>query len=155
MKFRALLKMIQWSDIKKCLLKIYPDTSESLIGYKSVYKTLNELYPDQTNFRICIEEVFDEDFDDEPYHSVFVKDGTLNKELDDFKFYNKDSDSEFANSEVHYGIGLTEWSVWLGMDIDNLTLNKYSKIEIVAHCLWEITFYGFKQDSIKLERDEY
>lgn len=116
MKFRALLKMTQWSDIKKCLLKIYPDTSESLIGYKSVYKTLNELYPDQTNFRICIEEVFDEDFDDEPYYSVFAKDGTLNKELDDFKFYNKDSDSEFANSEVHYGIGLTEWSVWLGMD---------------------------------------
>lgn len=151
MKFGKLLKMTQWSDIENCLLKIYPDTSESLIGFESVYITLNKLSPAETNFRICIEEVFDEDFDEEPYHSVFAKDGTLNKESDDFKFYNKDSDSEFANSEIHYGIGLTEWSEWLGMDIDILTLNRYSNIEIVTHCLWEMTLYGFEQENIKNE----
>lgn len=40
------------------------------------------------------------------------------------------------------------------MQVDFDTLDRLSAAEIVAHCLWEMTFFGFTQAEIAAERAE-
>lgn len=154
MKFKELLSTIEWKDIKESLLETYADASSGIDEYKTVFHSLFSLFPDSTKFRICIKEVFEEDFDDNPYADVFGKNGTLNKELPDFKYMNQQPDSEFANSEVKYALEFVEWEEWLSMEIDEDTLRNYSKPDIAAHCLWEMTSLGYDQVTIKEQKDE-
>jgi len=35
------------------------------------------------------------------------------------------------------------------MEIEQESLSKYSELDIIGHCLWEMTFYGFTQEKIK------
>ena len=37
----------------------------------------------------------------------------------------------------------------MGMDIDPGSLSKYSAADILGHCLWEMTFYGYTQEAIR------
>ena len=154
MKFVDLIKQSEWEDIKNSLIAHYPETAESISGYCDVFNTLRQLTPQSTNFRICITEEFNEDFDDEPYTSVTGKDGSLNKELSGFKYRKIDPDSEYAKSEIDYSIAMADWSEWLGMSLDETVLLNYEIPDILSHCLWEMTFYGFNQETIKQHVDE-
>lgn len=35
------------------------------------------------------------------------------------------------------------------MDIDPGSISNYPETDIIAHCLWEMTFYGYTQEAIK------
>lgn len=93
---------------------------------------------------IVIEDIFDE-YEKEYYAHVSGTDGTLNKESDSEHF----KDDKVGNQEVSYAIEFIDWSEWLDMDVDQKSLSKYSELDIIGHCLWEMTFYGFTQDDIK------
>jgi hypothetical protein len=85
---------------------------------------------------------------------VVGRNGTLNRDLEDFRYLGTTADSTYALSEAEYAIELEPWSAWLGMKIDPDTLAKYSESEIVAHCLWEMTCFGFEETAIGAQRDE-
>ncbi len=153
MKFKELLSNIEWKDIEGSLLKKYPDASGNIAVYKNVFIDLLRLEPAETKFRICLKEVFDRDLDDEPHVDVFGKDGTLNKKIDDLNM-NVSANSTVANSEIEYGIELSDWEEWLGMEIDGETVQNYLMPEIAAHCLWEITFFGYDKTAVQEQRDE-
>ncbi len=154
MKFRELLAKTDWNEVKSSLLQDYPDAGRSLGGYKSVFDTLLSLPLRETKMRICIEIVFREGIDEEPYIEVFGKDGTLNKDLPDFRHFSENASTEFANSETSFALDLVSWEEWLGMELDPSTLQAYSGPDIIAHCLWEMTFFGFDQKTIKEHREE-
>lgn len=40
------------------------------------------------------------------------------------------------------------------MSIEEVTLQNYQNHEIVAHCLWEMTFYGYDPVTTKQHEDE-
>lgn len=153
MKFKELFSNIEWKDIEESLLKNYPDASGNIASYKNVFIDLFSLEPAETNFRIYLKKVFDKDFDDEPHVEVFGKDGTLNKEIDDFKYMGERTDSVAANSEVEYALELSDWEEWLGMEIDEKTAQNYSISEIAAHCLWEMAFFGYDKTAVQEQRD--
>ncbi len=154
MKLKELIDKNEWITVKKSLLEVYPDDEVNPKEYEDVYKTLSSMTPRETDMRICIEESFDEEYDDEPDISVFGKDGALNREIKNFKYLSKSGDREYANSEACYALDLVPWNIWIGMEIDPLPLEKYSETEIIAHCLWEMTFTGFDQDEIREQADE-
>jgi len=154
MKLKELLLTTEWKDIEESLVKNYADASKCIDCHEKVFSSLPSLTPAPTELRICIKEVFDKDFDDEPHTEVFGKDGTLNKELSDFKYMNEKPDSDYANSEVEYAIEFVDWEEWLNMEIDKYTVQKYSNPDIVAHCLWEMTFFGYDKNSIQEQKDE-
>jgi len=37
----------------------------------------------------------------------------------------------------------------MGMDIDAGSLSKYFAADILGHCLWEMTFYGYTLEAIR------
>ena len=149
MKFKELIDKYDWDKVRSAFLKLYPDQKKNIEGYKQVFNKLQTIKPVETEMRIVIEEVFDE-YDKEYYTQVFGKDGTLNKESDPEHF----KDDRTGNQEVSYSIELTDWAEWLAMDIDHKSLAKYSELDIIGHCLWEMTFYGFTQEDIKKVIDE-
>lgn len=149
-----LISAADWSDVERSLLKHYPDAEESREGYLETFLHLRHLHPVATTMRICLRTTFRPSLDDEPFLEVVGRNGTLNRDLEDFSYLGKAEDSTSALSEAEFAIELEPWSEWLGMEIDPDTLAKYSESEIVAHCLWEMTCFGFDEAAIYAQRDE-
>lgn len=149
MRFRELIKKYKWDEVNSTLWKLYPNQRKSVRGYKHVYEELNATKPVKTKMRIVLEDVFDE-FDKKYYTGVSGRNGTLNKKNDPEYF----KDDEAANRETSYAIEFAPWAEWLGMEVDQATLEEYNDLEIISHCLYEMTFYGFDQKTIKKEIDE-
>lgn len=155
MILKDILNETKWTNIKASLKSHYSETiGDDLSLYHEVYRNLLKLKPSATDFVISVTEEYDKDIDDKPYMAVSGKDGTLNKDLSDFKNLNKDTESDFANSEVRYSLALTDWKKWIGMVIDDKSLELYNFNDIAAHCLWEMTFYGFDVATINNNKDE-
>ena len=146
MKFKELICKYDWNDIHSAFIRLYPDQEKNIEGYKQVFEELYILKPAETKMRIVIENIFDE-YDKEYYTHIFGEDGTLNKESDPEHF----KDDEIGNREVSYALEFTDWAEWLAMGIDHKSLLKYSEVDIIGHCLCEMTFYGFTQEDIKEE----
>jgi hypothetical protein len=53
-----------------------------------------------------------------------------------------------------YGLDLSRWEEWLAVRVPRSLLAKMTATEIVAHCVWEMTFYGFTQEKIAAFRAE-
>jgi len=144
MKFKDLIDKYKWDDVYSTFMQLYPDQEKNIEGHKRVLEELRTLEPVETKMCIVIEDVFDE-YDKEYYAHVSGKDGTLNKESDPEHF----KDDEVGNQEVLNAIEFTDWGEWLAMEIEQESLSKYSELDIIGHCLWEMTFYGFTQEKIK------
>ncbi|MBC8526518.1 MAG: hypothetical protein H8D22_06605 [Candidatus Cloacimonetes bacterium] len=144
MKFKELIDKYNWDEVHSAFLQLYPDQEKNIEGYKQVFSELQAIKPVETKMRIAIEDAFDES-DKECYTHVSGKDGTLNKESNPEHF----KDDKLGNQEVSYGIEFTDWAKWLAMEIDHESLARYSELDIIGHCLWEMTFYGFTQEKIR------
>ncbi len=151
MKLNRLLATQSWEEVWAALLRLYPDQEEGIEGYRYVFEVLNTLTPAETAMRICIEAIVDEDTGG-AYHDVSGKDGTLYKEQIDMPEQFRQGDR--GEQEVSWGIGLRDWAEWLGMEIDPDTSTGYADPDIIAHCLWDMTYYGFTQENVRQTWDE-
>ena len=52
------------------------------------------------------------------------------------------------------GLDLSPWDEWLALRVPQSLLDKMTATEIVAHCVWEMTFYGFTEEKIAAFRAE-
>jgi hypothetical protein len=154
MNLRDLILIADWNEVKSSLLQAYPRSKESISKFQSVFGTLLSLNPCESKMRLYLKEIFPEGTDEEPYVEVFGKDGTLNKDLPEFHRFVENASPEFANSETSFALDLVPWDEWLGMELNPSTIQVYSCSEIIAHCLWEMTFFGFDQATIEKEKKE-
>lgn len=154
MKLKELILTSSWNEVKSSLLRTYQHSERSIGKFQNVFDTLMSLQPRVTTMRLCVEEVFRESIDGEPCIEVFGKDGTLNKDLPDFRHFSETASTEFANSETSFALDLVPWEEWLGMELDPSTLQAHSGSDIIAHCLWEMTFFGFDQATIQKHKEE-
>ncbi|MEW6599821.1 MAG: DUF6557 family protein [Nitrospirota bacterium] len=127
--FKDIIKACAFKDIKEALLRLYPDQKQIINRYKNVFQTLK------------------------PMRSRHNKEGMVI----DIKKAGRGKNAYFCVSGVctekgtkqSYAIEYSPWSKWLGYEVDNKVLKKMTKEEIVAHCLWEMTFMGFTQSRIR------
>jgi len=54
----------------------------------------------------------------------------------------QDGTKDEQGRTIGYAIEFTEWKQWLGMDIASVTLKRFLELEIITHCLYEMTFIG-------------
>ncbi|MFZ2958589.1 MAG: DUF6557 family protein [Candidatus Ozemobacteraceae bacterium] len=149
MKFKKLIDKYSWEEVWPTFQKLYPDQEKSCEGYKQVFSELRTIKPVETKMRIVIEDV-PEERNQETYIHVSGKKGNVK-----IAIHSKHcKDDGMGNQEESYAIEYTPWEEWLGMSIDLLSSKRYSKVEIIAHCLWEMTFAGFDQASIKEQINE-
>ncbi|NLI79961.1 MAG: hypothetical protein GX442_26385 [Candidatus Riflebacteria bacterium] len=149
LKFKSLIGKYSWEDIWPHFRKLYPDSKNSREGYKQVFSELHTIKPRATRMRIVLEEVPTER-NQEGYVHVFGKNGTLRKTVHPKHF----NDSKKDDPEESFAIEYIPWEEWLGMSIDQPSTERFSGVEIIVHCLWEMTFAGFDQASIREQINE-
>jgi len=154
MKFKELVDDVSWEDVKQSLLKFYDMDETELLNYEITFNKLGLVEPvlNEDNMRICINWVDPVvALDDEGYWAVDGMNGTLQKETDDYEHFKDRVTEEFANSEVGYALDFTPWDRWLDMEIDEATANNVElmRSDIVALCLWEMTFHGYDEEDVQ------
>jgi hypothetical protein len=127
MKFHELLSQFTDEQVLKQLFIFYPDQEKNVKGYKLCLKELRKLNPAISDDEIWLERLKDED--GEIFVDVFGK--------------------TYEGLDEHFGIDFQLREKWLGDFIAEETLKKFELIEILAHCLYEMTFWGFTNAKIK------
>ena len=136
MKLNDIIKSYNWLSVELTLLRLYPDQETMVDDYRNVFEKLKFLEPEDYNMSIVLTEN-DCDSDVESEERTYVDVSGRKKEKDP----NSITDS--------YAIEFVEWKKWLGMDLAPETTKKFSDLEIIAHCLYEMTFIGYNEKEIK------
>ncbi|MDA3892264.1 MAG: hypothetical protein PF517_11430 [Salinivirgaceae bacterium] len=136
MTLSELIKSHAWLSVALTLQKLFPDHDEYMADYEKMFNELQVTPPKVSAVTINIELIHDT-YDDT--HYVDVSGYYTNPE---------ERTDEFSNS---LAIEFTPWNEWLGMPIDENSLKKFSQLEIIAHCLDEMSCSGFDQEKIQEE----
>ena len=138
MKFTNLIKTNAWLSIEMVLLQLYPDEQKNILAYEKVFNALQLMEAADCDISIVVSNEQDA-FDGLEYVDVSGRENNPKEDPDNL-----------TNS---LAIEFTPWNEWLGMDIDKNTLQDFTELEIIAHCLYEMTFMGFEEKEIQAEMD--
>lgn len=115
------------------LTSLYPDQEEGLNAYKKVFGTLQRMTPTDSDIEIVLTPFYDDETNEASYVDVSgrkpnSKDSPLSESL---------------------AIEFVPWTQWLGMTISSDTSKDFSELEIISHCLYELTFAGYDEKEIQ------
>jgi hypothetical protein len=136
-KFQTLVMTTEWGDLQDALIRLYPDQEKNIYGYEDVYYELLTLERVDNDMFIHIS------FTEEEWGSWFEvhgRNGSMNEHHPDL--------------EQTFALEFTPWEEWLDMDVHYMTMEKYANVDILAHCMYELTRCGFTQGQIKEQLDE-
>ena len=137
MKLQHLIKSHNWLSIELTLLNLYPDQIEIISEYRKVFETIQLLEPVDNDMLIVLTE-YKSDKLEKNEEQTFYVDVSGRKLIND--------PNSFSNS---YAIEFESWEKWLGMELATETLENFNELEIVSHCLFEMTFCGYEKDEIQ------
>jgi len=132
MILKQLLKNNNWLSIATEFFKLYPEEEKNKDGYEEVLEKLFLMETENAEMSILVTHEKD-DFDGKDYVDVSGKYQQL--KTDEHKF--------------SQALEFTPWKEWLGMQIHPESLAQFSEVEILAHCLHEMTFAGFEEEEIQ------
>ena len=130
MNLKQLIQTNSWQTVLPIFLTIYTEAEKNIKGYQTVFEKLLIMDAVETNMSIVITK---ERNDNDEYVEVS---GLHN--------YPKNKEETYSQ-----GIEFTPWREWLGMDISKESLTSFSELEIIVHCLYEMTFVGFTEEAIR------
>ncbi len=126
---KELLPLFSDKEIINRLIKLIPHQKKNGVEYK---RALNELR------KLSSKEVKD--------IQIYIR-----KEYDTFDKKSYICTSGIDKDNKTWAIEFTPFEEWLGMIIHRKTLNNFSKLDIIAHCLFEMTWFGFTNKDVKKE----
>lgn len=154
MTFAELIASTGWAEVKAALLWLFPEEESEISGYQKIFWELRRMNPEPDAMRIAIERRPIPGYDEDPTPEVIGRNGTLNRELDDFQHLGKHATPEYGAEEATYSLSLRPWRNWLGMTVEPETLREYSPAQAIAHCLADMTFHGFSEAEHQEVSDE-
>jgi len=93
-------------------------------AYLSIFERLQSIEPVESNLEIVISHPYEDDW---------------------WRVNGVDKNEE----DGWYALDYLPWSEMLGMKIEKQTLTALKSHEILAHCMWEMTFWGFDEETIQ------
>src|SRR5262245_19518628 len=145
MILKELQEKCDWDSVSGKLTELYPDQADNLPNYYRAWLEMRSLTPVQSSMMITIREHHDEQTGKSRHGVSGIEaatgKGSVVRTLEGFR-------------ELPYSLGMTEWAEWLGMKIEPQTMSRYPELEIVAHCLFEMTVYGWSQIAVSDSHDE-
>lgn len=135
MKFSDLVRSHHWLSVELTLLELYPDQQESIRGYENVFEQLKSTESEENDMLIVLSEYDSDSEDGTPSTYIDVSGRKLIPDPDDIT--------------SGYAIEFEKWEKWLGMEISPETIREFSELEIVSHCLYEMTFCGYEEEEIQ------
>ena len=133
---KLLISETNYGKIHECLIRHYDIKKINLARFENLYENLAALTPTENKKNMFIYiNVFKEDGNDDYYcPDNFDENDT------ELCFDVCGKDSEWCG----YSIAPCSFEDWVSFYIDDKTLAKLSYPNIIAHCLWEMVFYGFE-----------
>lgn len=122
-----LINDTNFGDVFASMVKWFPDQEKSKDGYEDVFNKLKTMKPNSMHNLSSL--FIDIDIDDEKYldvHGVRV----------------------YGTDKKYYGIEFTKWNDFISMFITKETLDRLTKEDIVAGCMYEMTFFGFTEEDV-------
>jgi len=144
MKLKEVALSLSWDGVKERFLELYEDQTENIEGYEYVFVqicTVESVPFDMVLYCDLATHETDPFIDEgEEWFNVYGRDGSY---------------CEFAPEHLEtFGLSFTPWDQWSDMEVDEGSRKKLSDTDIICHCLWEMTFYGFDQEKICEQLDE-
>jgi len=130
MKLSELITRYTWQEVEPVYLELYPKEKRKRKRAREAFEYIQSLRSVGYEMRIHLEYQDDEAGG---YHDVSGRDGSLREN----------------GQEECFGLFLMEWDEWLGMEIEAETLEKYSELDILCHCFWEMTWCGYTMEKVK------
>ncbi len=128
MKVLQLIQKNSFNNVIKTLISLFPKEKYITSKYKKLYMQLKQLNSLTRKETIFIE---------------FNKSG----ECYDVIF-------RYRNDNQHYAVDFIKRKILVNMKVSKETLSKYSEAEIIAHFLYEITWWGFDERKLLKEAKE-
>ncbi|MCL4536202.1 MAG: hypothetical protein M1610_01200 [Nitrospirae bacterium] len=128
---KDIVEVCSFKDVKSSLLALYPDQKKNINEYKNVFETLKQMRPRYSKEGMVID----------------IKRVGRGKNA----YFDVSGICLEKDAKQSYALEYTPWSKWLGYEVSSKVLKRMSKEEIIAHCLWEMTFMGFTQNKIRRE----
>jgi hypothetical protein len=113
-----------WADVQGDFERMYPGDPGWTVQHARVFSKLRALRPRLSQMEIVID-----DAQNEGGEAWIDVSGRKGDEL--------------------VAIEFVDWAEWLGMVVDHETSHRYTPTEILAHCVWEMSFFGFDEDTIR------
>ena len=133
MKLKEIISQSDWQDVAIAIVTEHPCQRKNLKGFRIVFETLELMEPTESEYQIRIDRAPDVlDPEDTFPEEVGIKEGV----------------------DERWALSFCPWREWLGMEVCQETLERFSPSQIVANCLHEMTFFGFTEEKIKGHRDE-
>jgi hypothetical protein len=133
MKLAELLRTNNWLSVEMTLLQLYPDQLENFDEYKAVFERLQALEIEDSEITIEVKQ----EYDDETGEESFVDVSGI------------DQNREENQNTNRLAIEFTPWKKWLGMNLSHESLGKFNELEIISHCLYEMTYAGYHEEVIQ------
>lgn len=125
-----LAKFTSDEEIINRLFELYPDQVKNKEGYQITLMLLRKKKPRYTDFSIEVSTQEDW-FDKEKYTDVVGK---------------KDGD------DTRWALDSSTFSEWLGFTISPKSFEEFSELDVLCHCLWEMTWHGYTDEEIGKHR---
>ena len=152
MNLKQLLANHDREEVLARLFSLYPNQAESAEGYIYVLNSLDTIDPVDSKMVLHVQHCTDSPLDE--FDDVYGADGAKNNESEDWPQFavglNEEETArltEFGEKEVTWALDFRPWNEFLGMEIGQETIDGYAETDIIAHCLYEMTFYGYDQES--------
>jgi hypothetical protein len=129
MLLKNLINIADYNDVWTVIEKEYKPGKEAFHAYKTVIEELKILKPKPCEPPITCVVAKLEDWLS-PGEFIFDVFGLIN------------------GDENHYALEMNSWNEWLGYDILNKSIEVYGQAEVLAHILYEMTFFGFSSKTV-------
>ena len=133
---RDFVKITEWKDVSRAIKYWYPGTTKSAMGrYEEIFewlKTVPRRTPKDKKDFLQFE------LNDELFWAVNRKD----IEKDDFRQY-------YHINSTKYSCSFRSWTSIANLEVHKKYRDTMTRADMIAMTLWEITFYGYDEDSIK------
>jgi len=120
-----------WQEVWSGLSKMFPDYVEHKESYRMAHDDLNRLDPHVGNIRLVI--------------GRFDPGGII-------PFYVIGFDGDCPKG---FSLKLSPWNQWLGVRLDEALLSQYTIPEVVAICLYDMTWAGFTSKQVGIFREDF
>lgn len=126
MQFSDLIHTQSWESVEAMLMFHFPKSQTSLTGYHRAFVSLTETLPAKSEFTLAIRP---------------------QEENPSAKYA-----CAIANGQ-QFDLLIIPWNEVLGMVIEPATLARHTTPEITAYIIWELTFLGFDEDTIRRKKE--
>jgi hypothetical protein len=132
---KDVLAQTEWGEVRRVLSQTCPDERQ-LDRLEGAYRTLRSTVPAVSG--MCLQAQVDADV---PGVHVFGSNGE--------PFAGQDGIALEQRVPARFNLSAVEWSEWLGMCVAETFRQHHAPDEIIAYCLWEMTFLGFTPNEIR------